>query len=68
MDLDQLCMFGSGALLVTVPPEAVRSARTTTEADTVADIGTVTDGRPGVDLDDELIVDAPPEALYELWT
>ncbi|MFW6320996.1 MAG: AIR synthase family protein [Halohasta sp.] len=75
LGVDPLRVFGSGALLATVPPEAVETARSRlAEAGIdVAEIGSVEppaeDGeRPGaLVLDGERIVDAGTDQLYPFW-
>ncbi|MFQ3477230.1 hydrogenase expression protein [Halonotius sp. F2-221B] len=72
MGVDPLRIFGSGALLATVPPAAVDDA-----LDSLADagieaavIGEVQEraGEPGaLVLDGERVTDAPTDQLYPLW-
>jgi hydrogenase expression/formation protein HypE len=72
MGVDPLRIFGSGALLATVPSEAVDAA-----LDSLADagikaavIGKVQEraGEPGaLVLDGERVTDAPTDHLYPLW-
>lgn len=69
MEVDPLQIFGSGALLATVPPEDAESAcRAVRETGTSADvIGEVTPGSGAVLLDGEHIEAAPRDDLYALW-
>ena len=69
MDVDPLRMFGSGALLATVPAEAAAEAcAAIEETGTIATvIGTVTDGPGEVAIDGARYADAPRDDLYDLW-
>ena len=69
MDVDPLCIFGSGALLVTVPAADTAAAL---EALAALDgeatvIGTVVDGSPAVHLGETLVTEVPRDHLYPLW-
>ena len=70
MDVDPLRIFGSGALLATVPEVQCDAAIGAIEAEgiEVVEIGEVraTD-EPKLVLDDEPIVEAVRDALYSLW-
>lgn len=70
MDVDPLSIFGSGALLATVPADQSAAACTAiTDGGTgAAIIGTVTDGPGGVTMDGERLTAAPRDELYDLWT
>ena len=69
MEVDPLVIFGSGALLATIDPDALENIRPVL-ADSGIDvtrIGTVTDGATGVQLGDEWATEAPSDDLYDLW-
>ncbi|WP_255168205.1 AIR synthase family protein [Natrononativus amylolyticus] len=67
--VDPLRIFGSGALLATVPTAAVEDclealADAGLEA---AEIGTVREGEPGLELDGETVTGPIEDDLYPLW-
>lgn len=70
--VDPLRIFGSGALLATVPPDAVDNALATL-ADAGIDAAAIgkireRDGKTGaLVLDGERVTDAPTDQLYPLW-
>lgn len=69
MDVDPLAIFGSGALVATVP-EAECEATLTELAGAgieAARIGTVTDSDPGLQLDDRRYTEPIRDDLYALW-
>ena len=68
-EVDPLRIFGSGALLATVPDEACGDALEALEAAGLdaAVIGTVEDGEPGLDLGEESITEPVQDDLYPLW-
>lgn len=70
MDVDPLCIFGSGALLITVADEDVDAALEALAGAgaTAAVLGSVASGAPAVRLGDESITSAPRDELYDLWT
>ncbi len=67
--VDPLRIFGSGALLATVPAGAVDEAFAALEAAaiTAEPIGTVEAGEPALVLDGERVVDPVTDDLYPLW-
>ncbi|WP_247729117.1 AIR synthase family protein [Halovivax limisalsi] len=68
--VDPLRIFGSGALLATVPPAAVDGRLDALAAAGIdaAEIGVVTDNGDGaVDLDGERLTAVPTDDLYPLW-
>ncbi len=67
--VDPLRIFGSGALLATVPAGAVDEALAALGAADVpaATIGTVEAGEPALVLDGERLVDPVTDDLYPLW-
>ncbi len=69
MNVDPLCIFGSGGLLVTVAADDVDAAIGACAQHEVeaAPIGTVRDGKPGVDIDDRFETSAPRDELYGMW-
>ncbi|WP_137283496.1 AIR synthase family protein [Halorussus salinisoli] len=72
MGVDPFRIFGSGALLATVPPEASDDALAALEAEGIpaSEIGTVeaVDGDDaGVEIDGELVRSAVRDDLYDLW-
>jgi len=74
MGVDPLGIFGSGALLATVPPEAVDAARSRLAEAGIeaATIGTIGPTPEGVDsgalvLDGERITDGGTDELYPFW-
>ncbi|AXR76877.1 AIR synthase family protein [Natrarchaeobaculum sulfurireducens] len=68
-DVDPLRIFGSGALLATVPDDEVDDALAELEAVGIdaAIIGTADAGEPGLTLGDESITEAVRDDLYPLW-
>ncbi|MXV62154.1 hydrogenase expression protein [Natronorubrum sp. JWXQ-INN-674] len=68
-DVDPLRIFGSGALLATVPADAVEDCLDAlTDADLeAAEIGTVRAGEPELAIGDESITDPIEDDLYPLW-
>ena len=72
MGVDPLRIFGSGALLATLPPNAVDAALDSlAEADIDAAVIGEVQERPGdsgaLVLDGERVTDAPTDQLYPLW-
>lgn len=69
MAVDPLRIFGSGAVLATVPAEAADEAVSAveTEGTAAAVIGEVVDGRGEVRMADLVIDHAPRDDLYGLW-
>lgn len=69
MGVDPLCVFGSGGLLVAVPPVDGTTAlqALVDEGVEAADIGHVTAGDGTVRLDGEEHAQAPRDELYPLW-
>ncbi|WP_276281333.1 AIR synthase family protein [Halorussus caseinilyticus] len=73
MGVDPLRIFGSGALLATVPPETSADALAALDAEGIraSEIGVVADvdgaDEAGVDIDGELVRDAIRDDLYDLW-
>lgn len=70
MDVDPLKIFGSGALLATVPEELVEGALGALDSAGIeaAAIGTVREGEPALSLDGDRITEPVRDDLYELWT
>lgn len=68
-DVDPLRIFGSGALLATVPDDEVDDALDALEADGLeaAAIGTVEAGNPELRMGSESITDPVVDDLYPLW-
>ncbi|SDR16722.1 AIR synthase family protein [Natronobacterium texcoconense] len=68
-DVDPLRIFGSGALLATVPSEDREDALEALEAAGLeaATIGTVAEGEPKLTLDGESITEPIADDLYPLW-
>ncbi len=68
-DVDPLRIFGSGALLATVPEASVADAIDALEdaGVTAAEIGTVSEGEPELVLDGDSIVGPIKDDLYPLW-
>lgn len=69
MDVDPLAIFGSGALLCTLPDDRINEAKFAA-ADigvSLTTIGRVGDGKPRVQLGDASISEAPRDELYALW-
>ncbi|ADB61778.1 AIR synthase related protein domain protein [Haloterrigena turkmenica DSM 5511] len=67
--VDPLRIFGSGALLATVPSDDVADCLATLEAAGLegSEIGTVDEGDPALVLDGESITDPIEDDLYPLW-
>jgi hydrogenase expression/formation protein HypE len=67
--VDPLRIFGSGALLATVPESAVDEALAALETAGIAaaEIGCVHGGAFALELGDETITDPIPDDLYPLW-
>ncbi|MDQ2049524.1 AIR synthase family protein [Natronolimnohabitans sp. A-GB9] len=67
--VDPLRIFGSGALLATVPADAVEDCLAALEEAGLegAEIGTVHEGDGGLVIDDEPITDPVEDDLYPLW-
>ena len=69
MEVDPLAIFGSGALLATVPAhsaeEAVEAVEATGTSATI--IGRVEDGREGLVLDGQAVTTPPEDELYRFW-
>ncbi len=67
--VDPLRIFGSGALLATVPDESVEKALADLEAAGIegAAIGTVEAGEPALALDGERVAEPIEDDLYPLW-
>lgn len=70
IEVDPLRIFGSGALIVTVPSDQADAAIEAIEATgvTAQAVGSVAEGAPGVAVDDDFLASAPRDELYELWT
>ncbi|WP_135828852.1 AIR synthase family protein [Halorussus halobius] len=80
MGVDPLRIFGSGALVATVPKSVADEALDALDAAGVpaSDIGVVADesgdaattaaSTPGVSIDGEVVADAVRDDLYDLWT
>ncbi|KYH27262.1 selenide, water dikinase [Halalkalicoccus paucihalophilus] len=70
MGVDPLKIFGSGALLATIPEELVEEALDALDSAGIeaAAIGTVEAGEPALSLDGERITEPVRDDLYELWT
>jgi hydrogenase expression/formation protein HypE len=70
MGVDPLKIFGSGALLATIPEELVEGALDALDSAGIeaAAIGTVEAGEPALSLDGERITEPVRDDLYELWT
>ncbi|MCL7416338.1 MAG: AIR synthase family protein [Halalkalicoccus sp.] len=70
MGVDPLRIFGSGALLATIPEELVEGALDALESAGIeaGAIGTVREGEPALSLDGERITEPVRDDLYELWT
>ncbi len=70
MEVDPLRIFGSGALIATIPAEHRGRARDAAAVGNIqySEIGTVTDADGGVRIADRTITAAPPDELYDLWT
>ena len=68
-DVDPLRIFGSGALLATVPAGAVDDCLDAFDGTgiDVAEIGVVRAGAPSLELDGESITDTVEDDLYPLW-
>ncbi len=69
-DVDPLRIFGSGALLATVPDDAVDEAlgRLASAGIDAAEIGTVSESGDGVvELDSERLTEPTEDDLYPLW-
>ncbi|MFC6717324.1 AIR synthase family protein [Natrialbaceae archaeon GCM10025810] len=70
-DVDPLRIFGSGALLATVPPDEVDGVLADLESTGLeaAEIGTVreSDGEPALELGGETVADPVEDDLYPLW-
>lgn len=68
--VDPLCVFGSGSVLGTVPPDAIDAAMADLESAGIAaaTIGELTaDGTVPVKLDDEAITEPVRDEMYDLW-
>ncbi len=70
MGVDPLRIFGSGALLASVPAERVDRALADLETAGIdaAVVGEVVAGEPALELDGERITEPVRDDLYELWT
>ncbi|ADJ14934.1 AIR synthase family protein [Halalkalicoccus jeotgali] len=69
MGVDPLKIFGSGALLATIPEERVTEALDALAAAGIeaAAVGRVTEGEPALALDGERITEPVRDDLYGLW-
>ncbi len=69
MGVDPLRAFGSGALLASVPSEAVGEALSALSKAGIeaSEIGRVREGGPALVLDGETVADPPRESTYPLW-
>ncbi|WP_122090021.1 AIR synthase family protein [Halalkalicoccus subterraneus] len=69
MDVDPLKVFGSGALLATIPEELVEQALAALDSAGIeaGAIGTVREGEPALSLDGKRITEPVRDDLYELW-
>jgi len=69
MGVDPLRVLGSGALLATVPADALDDAQAALERAGVdaAVVGRVEEGTPGVALDGEVYADAVADEMWALW-
>jgi hydrogenase expression/formation protein HypE len=72
MGIDPLCIFGSGALLATVPADAVETAEaslaeTGIEAAVIGTVESTADDSGSLVLDDERITEAGTDQLYPFW-
>lgn len=67
--VDPLRIFGSGALLATVPDDASEDCLAALEAAGIeaAEIGTVQSGEPALELGTETITEPLEDGLYPLW-
>ncbi|MEM4780893.1 MAG: AIR synthase family protein [Halalkalicoccus sp.] len=70
MGVDPLRIFGSGALLATVPESQAERALDALGAAGIgaAAIGEVRTGKPALELDGERIVEPVRDGLYQLWS
>lgn len=66
MEVDPCRIFGSGALIVTIPEDVVSQASDAIQAP-VTPIGTVQVGSTGLNLDGTAVVEPPRDDLYALW-